>query len=104
MTSKGTSLVSAESKKYRLEICSPFYPRTVLIHEAGRRDKYLVDLGWEQNMRVYVIYGCTGDTKQAINCTEAIIEAIEEEIAKDPLFTILIVGDFNHTPNEVHNV
>ena len=55
-------------------------------------------------MRVYVIYGCTGDTKQAKQISEAIVEAIEEEIAKDPLLPTLMARGFNHTSNELHSV
>ena len=31
--------------------------------DHGRVDKYFLDVGWEQNIRVYVCYGCTGDAK-----------------------------------------
>ena len=46
------------------------------------------------NIRVCVCYGCTGDMKEATNMTEAIFEAIEEEIAMDTIMPTLMVGDF----------
>ena len=40
----------------------------------------MVDLGWETSLRLYVLYGKSGGTKEAIAMTEAVFEAIEEEM------------------------
>ena len=66
--------------------------------EAGRVEKYLIDLGWERNLRQYVIYGKSGGSKDAIATTEAIMEAIEEEVNGDPTMPTIIHGGFNEAP------
>ena len=48
--------------------------------QAGRVEKYLIDIGSERNLRQYVIYGKSGGSKEALATTEAIMEATEEEI------------------------
>ena len=61
-------------------------------------ETYLIDLGWERNLRQYVIYGTSGGSKDAIATTEAILEAIEEEVNGDPTMPTIIQGDFNEAP------
>ena len=29
-------------------------------HKLGSVEKYTIDVGWEQSIKVYVIYGCSG--------------------------------------------
>ena len=66
--------------------------------EAGRVDKYLIYLGWERNLRQYVIYGKSGGSKDAITTKEAIMEAIEEEVNGDQIMPTIIQWDFNAFP------
>ena len=70
-------------------------------HAAGRVDKFLIDLGWGRNLLCFVIYGCSGNSKEAKECTEAIVDAIEQEIGDDYAMPILTEGDFNNTPSEI---
>ena len=72
--------------------------------DQGRVGKYEMDVGWEQHIRIYICYGCAGDTKQATNATAAIIEAIEGEVALGPMMPTLILGGSNHTPCELQSV
>ena len=67
-------------------------------------EKYLIDLGWEKNLRKYVLYGKAGGSKEAIATTEAIVEAIEEEINGDPILPTIIQGDFNEVPSKLKTV
>ena len=47
----------------------------------GRADKYYIDSGGDKaNIIIFVIYGKSGDTKQARRISEAIIAACREEI------------------------
>ena len=73
-------------------------------YELGRVDKYLIDLGWERNMHCYVLYGKSGGSKEAIATTEAILEAIEEEVEGDPILPTIVQGDFNATPSKLKAV
>ena len=72
--------------------------------EAGRVEKYFIDLGWERNLRQYVLYGKSGGSKDAIATTEAILEVIEEEVNGDPILPTIIQGDFNEVPNKLKTV
>ena len=33
-------------------------------HAAGRVEKFLIDVGWEQNLLCFVIYGCSGSSNE----------------------------------------
>ena len=72
-----------------------------LAYEAGRADKYLVDLRWEQNLLWFVIYGVSGGSDEAKEETAAIAEAIQEEIGDDTEMPVIIQGDVNRTPREL---
>ena len=69
--------------------------------EAGRVDKHMQDLGWEQNLLCLVIYGVSGGSNEAKDETEAITEAIKEEIGEYSEMPAIIKRDFNRTPNEL---
>ena len=71
------------------------------VFEAGRADKFCIDLGWEQNLLCFVIYGQSGGGNEEREETEAIAEAIEEEIGEDSSMPIIIEGDFNREPKEL---
>lgn len=72
--------------------------------EAGRVEKYLIDPGWERNLRQCVIYGKSGGSKDAIATTEAIMDAIEEEVNGDPIMPTIIQGGFNKFPSKLKTV
>ena len=73
--------------------------------EEGRVEKYLADLGWERNLRIYAMYGKSGGTKEAKAVTEAILEAIEEEEANgDPILPTFIQGDYNEVPSKLKTI
>ena len=55
-------------------------------------DKCLVDLGWEQNLVCFIIDGFSGGSAEAKEGTEAIAEAIKEEIGNDFTMPIMIKG------------
>ena len=67
-------------------------------------DKYILDLGWEQNGLCFVLYGCAGGSAEAKECTDVICEAIEKEIGEDFAMPIIIQGDYNRTPNEIGTI
>ena len=58
----------------------------------------MIDLGWDRNLRQYVIYGKFGGSKDAIATTEAILEATEEEAIGDPIMPMATQGVFNDVP------
>ena len=53
-------------------------------YKTGRAAMYVMDLGWESNMMVFVLYGVSGGGKNARAKTKAIIDAIIKEKAKHP--------------------
>lgn len=66
--------------------------------KAGRVEKYMVDLGWTDDFRIYVVYGRPGGAREVFAMNETIIEAIEEEMSKDPRMPTMILRDFTATP------
>ena len=72
--------------------------------EQGRAGKYVMDLGWRENYTVYVVYGKSGGSKEAIAITEAILQAIRREIKAEAYVPTLIVGDVNKDPGTLHTV
>ena len=61
--------------------------------EEGRGDKYSLDLGWQGNLHIFVIYGQTGGSRAALMKTETIIDAVKEETTIEPCLPPLVVGD-----------
>ena len=72
-----------------------------LASEAGSVNKYLVGVGWERNLMCFIIYGQSGGSNKAKEETDAIGEAIREEIAEKTEMPIIIKGDFNMTPKDL---
>ena len=64
----------------------------------------MVDLGWEQNLLIFVTYCFSGGSLEAKEGTVAIAEAIEEEIGEEAMMPVLIQGDFNRTPSEIRTI
>ena len=73
-------------------------------YNTGRVAMYEMDLGWESNMLVFVIYGASGGGKIARGTTEALIDAIAQEKAKRPYMATIIVGDFNAEPDSLMSI
>ena len=71
------------------------------IYELGRADKYLIDLGWRQNIVAFVVYCFAGGSNEAKEGTDQIADAIREEIGEDSVMPVIIQGDFNRTLNEI---
>ena len=71
------------------------------VYELGRADKYLVDLGWQQNIMVFVVYCYAGGSTGAKESTDQIADAIKEEIGEDCAMPVMIQGDLNRTLNEI---
>ena len=42
----------------------------------GRLTRYILDLGWQEPLAAYIVYGKSGGTKEAKAFTEALLEAI----------------------------
>ena len=74
------------------------------VHEAGRANKCLVDLGWEQTLRIFNIYGKSGNGKEALRTTEAIIDSVREEMLQDGHMATIILRDLNANPEDVESV
>ena len=78
--------------------------------ESGKVEKFALDIGWEEQLTVYDIYGKTGGAginggnKQAKVVTEALMQIIQEEIWRSPQGPTLITGDFNAIPNTLEIV
>ena len=70
----------------------------------GRAEKYEVDVGWAANLRVCVLYGKTGDSREAKLETEHILEAIKEEDKASHYLPTVILGDFNEDPDRIATV
>ena len=51
-----------------------------------------------------MIYGKSGGSKDAIATTEAILEAIEEEVNGDPIMPTIIRGGFNEVTSKLETV
>ena len=77
--------------------------------KTGRVEKYMIDLGWEQMLQIFNIYGKSGGSKEDIAMTEALIETIRDEKEaeqnkmKQTLPTI-ILGDFNENPEKLQGI
>ena len=74
------------------------------VHEAGRAAKYQIDMGWDQNLMIFVIYGYTGDSGEAKLGTNAIIDAIRSEVDRATYLPTVIMGDFNAEPESIEAV
>ena len=66
---------------------------------AGRAGKYEIDMGWEANLTCYVIYGKSGGATKDKAVTDAILQAIKEEIDSEIHRPTIILGDFNAEPD-----
>ena len=69
--------------------------------EAGRVDKYIIDLGWGQHLFCFIVYCNSGNSIDAKEESEAIACAIEEEIGKDSNMPIVIQVNFNWEPRDL---
>ena len=58
----------------------------------------MIDCGWEENLRIYDMYGQSGGNKSAKNTTECIVDIIREECTCEEHIPTLIMADFNATP------
>ena len=74
------------------------------VHEAGRAAKYQIDMGWDQNFMIFVLYGLTGDSGEAKLGTNAIIDAIRGEIDRETYLPTILMGDFNAEPETLEAV
>ena len=72
--------------------------------KGGRAGKFELDLGWEQNLQVIVIYGKSGGSKKAIRMTEAIIDAARQEVDAGHYLATMLVGDLNANPEKLKTV
>ena len=70
-------------------------------YKTGRVVMYEMDLGWESNMLVFVIYGVSGGGTLRRAKTEALIGATTEERARRPHMPTIITGDFNTEPDSL---
>ena len=52
------------------------------VYEAWRAAKYQIDLGWDQHITIFVIYGFTGDSGEAKLGTNSIVDAIKGRVRK----------------------
>ena len=73
-------------------------------YKAGRAALYVLDLGWESNMLVVVIYGQSGGSKADVAKTETIIDTAKEEIKKHPYMATIMIGDFNAEPDALKSI
>ena len=60
--------------------------------KEGRLARYTLDLGWDEPLAVYILYGGAGGTRKATAYTEALIEVIDEEVAHPPKDPQLLLG------------
>ena len=60
--------------------------------------------GWGRNLHVLVVYGMTGDSGEAKLATNAIIDAIREEIDRETYLPTFIMGDSNDEPESIEVV
>jgi hypothetical protein len=102
-TKKPSAGVGCASRADKAEVICPPHV-TEAFKEAwrlGRAEKYQVDLGWEQMLWVYNVYGQAGSKKEDIAVTEAIIAAIREEMEHEPKLPTYVVGDVNANPEKL---
>ena len=71
---------------------------------AGRVAKYQIDMGWDKNLLIFVLYGMTGDSGEARLATNAIIDAIREETERETYLPTILMGDFNDEPESIEAV
>ena len=69
--------------------------------ESGRITKHIVDLGWEEHIIKYCMYGVSGGTPEARKITDLVVTAARLEMQLDPLGPKLLVGDVNAIPETI---
>ena len=74
------------------------------IYEAGRAAKYQIDMGWNQHLMIFILYGYTGDSGEAKIGTNAVIDAIHGEIDRATYLPTVLMGDFNAEPESIEAV
>ena len=70
----------------------------------GRLEKYLVDLGWEDNLVVYFIYGKTGGSKAAEQYANSLPEAVHQEVWSTPARPTIILWGIRSDPSDLPSV
>ena len=53
-------------------------------YECGRLTKHIVDLGWEDHIMIYCIYGVSGGTPEARKITDHLVSTGRNEMQHDP--------------------
>ena len=56
-------------------------------YECGRLSKHIVDLGWEEHVMVYCIYGVSGGTPEARKITDHLVATANSEMQRGPIWT-----------------
>ena len=64
-------------------------------YDCGRLTKHIVDLGWEDHIMIYCIYGASGGTPEARKITDHLISIARNEMQHDPLRPKFLMGDIN---------
>ena len=77
--------------------------------ETGRVERYMMDLGWEQMMQVFNLYGKAGGRKEDIAVTEALLGVIEGERVAEHKKTkqtipTIICGDLYENPEKLQGI
>ena len=78
--------------------------------ETARVDAYQLDLGLEQPMTAFILYGRSGGwskkggNKSARAMADNIVDAVNEEIEAELYGPVLIMGDFNAVPDSLDSV
>ena len=70
-------------------------------YESGRITKHIVDLGWEEHIIIYCLYGVSGGTPEAKKITGHLVANARNEMQFDPLRPKLLVGDINAEPASI---
>ena len=68
------------------------------VYDVGRAAKYQIDMGWNQHLMIFILYGYTGDSGDAKFGTNAIIDAIRWEIDRVTYLPTVLMANFNAGP------
>ena len=69
-----------------------------------RAATYQIDMGRDQNVMIFVVYGFTGHSGEARLGTNAIIDAIRAEVDRGTYLPTVIMVDFNAEPESIEAV
>ena len=97
--------VAVASKDFITHVESPI--RTANFQKAfdeGRVCKCVLDIGWDANFSVYIIYCKSGGTKLAKDYNEWLVDCCRGEIAGDEGSPNIIMADFNATPSNIGSI